>query len=137
MDFIAGLANTSQKHDSIRVIVDELTKTTHFLPVHTTYTAKKYAKIYLDRIVCLYGPKTIISDHGTQFVACFQEKLQTSLGTKLIQSLAYHPQTDGQTKRVNQILEDMLRACVIHYDKNQDKCLSLAKFSYNSSYKLV
>jgi len=85
MDFIAGLANTSQKHDSIRVIVDELTKTTHFLPVHTTYTAKKYAEVYLDHIVCLHGvSKIIISDRGTQFIACFWEQLQASLGTKLI-----------------------------------------------------
>jgi hypothetical protein len=104
--------------------------------VHTTYTAKKYAEIYLDRIVCLHGvPKTIISDCGEQFVARFWEQLQESLGTKLIRSSAYHPQTNGQTKRVIQILEDMLRACVIHYDKNWDKCLALAEFSYNNSYQ--
>jgi hypothetical protein len=60
----------------------------------------------------------IISDRGTQFIACFWEQLQSSLGTKLIRSSAYHPQTDGQTKRVNQILEDMLRACIIHYGMN-------------------
>jgi transposase InsO family protein len=136
MDFIVGLPNTSQKHDSIWVIVDRLTKTAHFIPVHRTYNTKRYAEIYLDRIVCLHGvPKTNISDHGTQFVARFWEQLQESLGTKLIRSSAYHPQTDGQTERVNQILEDMLRACVIHYDKNWDKCLSLAEFSYNNSYQ--
>jgi len=72
MDFIVGLPNTSQKHDSIWVIVDRLTKSAHFIPVHTTYNAKRYAEIYLDRIVCLHGvPKTIISDRGAQFVACF------------------------------------------------------------------
>jgi hypothetical protein len=72
MDFIVGLPNTSQKHDSIWVVVDRLTKTAHFIPVHTTYNAKRYAEIYLDRIVCLHGvPKTIISDRGTQFVARF------------------------------------------------------------------
>jgi hypothetical protein len=63
------------------------------------------------------------------------EQLQYSLGTKLIRSFAYHPQTDGQTERVNQILEDMLKACVIQYDKNWDKCLSLVEFSYNNSYQ--
>jgi hypothetical protein len=62
--------------------------------------------------------------------------LQESLSTKLIQSSAYHPQTDGQTERVNQILEDMLRACVIQYDKNWDKCLSLEEFPYNNSYQV-
>jgi hypothetical protein len=77
----------------------------------------------------------IISDHGAQFVARSWEHLQASLGTKLIRSSAYHPQTDGQTERVNQILEDMLRACVIHYDKSWDKCLLLAEFSYNNSYQ--
>jgi hypothetical protein len=102
MDFIVGLPNTSQKHDSIWVIIDRLTKTAHFLPVHTTYTAKKYAEVYLDQILRLHGiPKTIISDRGAQFIARFWEQLQSSLGTKLIRSSAYHPQTDGQTERVN------------------------------------
>jgi hypothetical protein len=88
---------------------------------------KKYVEIYLEHIVCLHRvPKTIISYRGAQFIACFWEHLQASLGTKLIQSSSYHPQTDGQTERVNQILEDMLRACVIHYDKSWDKCLPLA-----------
>jgi hypothetical protein len=72
MDFIVGLPNTFQRHDSIWVIVDRLIKTVHFLPMHTTYNAKKYAEIYLDQIVHLHGiPKTIISDHGAQFIARF------------------------------------------------------------------
>jgi hypothetical protein len=129
LDFIVGLPNTSLRHDSIWVIVDRLTKTAHFLPVHTTYNAKKYAEIYMDQIVHLHGvPKTIISDRGAQFIARFWEQLQHALGTKLIQSSTYHPQTDGQTERVNQVLEDMLKACVLQYDKNWDKCLSLAEF---------
>jgi hypothetical protein len=136
MDFIVGLPNTSQKHDSIWVIIDRLTKIAHFLHVHTTYSAKKYAEIFLDQIVRLYGvPKTIISDRGPQFIARFLEQLQSALGTKLIRSSAYHPQTDGQTERVNQILEDMLRACIIHYGASWDKCLALAEFSYNNSYQ--
>jgi hypothetical protein len=136
MDFIVGLPNTSQRHDSIWVIIDRLTKTAHFLPVHTTYLAKKYAEVYLDQIVRLHGiPKTIISDRGAPFIARFWEQLQSALGTKLIRSSAYHPQTDGQTKRVNQILEDMLRACIIHYGTSWDKCLALAEFSYNNSYQ--
>jgi hypothetical protein len=72
MDFIVGLPNTSRKHDSIWVIVDRLTKTVHFIPVHTTYVAKKYAEIYMDQIVRLHGvPKTIDSDRGAQFVSRF------------------------------------------------------------------
>jgi hypothetical protein len=136
MDFIVGLPNTSLRHNSVWVIVDRLTKTTHFLPVHTTYLAKRYAEIYLDQIVRLHGiPKTIISDHGTLFVARFWEQLQSALGTKLIRSSAYHPQTDGQTERVNPVLEDMLRAYVLQYGKNWEKCLPLAEFSYNNSYQ--
>jgi hypothetical protein len=92
MDFIVGLPNTSRKHDSIWVIVDRLTKTAHFVPVHTTCNAKKYAEIYLDQIVRLHGiPRTIISDSGTLFVSRFWEQLQNALGTKLIRSSAYHP----------------------------------------------
>ena len=74
MDFIVGLSLTTQKHDSIWVIIDRLTKTAHFIPVKTTYSTKKYAEIYLDHIICLHGvPKTIISDRGPQFVARFWE----------------------------------------------------------------
>ena len=136
MDFIVGLPLTPRKHDSIWVIVDRLTKTAHFIVVHTTYTAKKYAEIYLDRIVRLHGvPKTILSDRGTQFIARFWEQVHESLGTKLIHSSSYHPQIDGQTERVNQIVEDMLRACVIHFDKTWDNSLALAEFAYNNSYQ--
>jgi hypothetical protein len=117
MDFIVGSPNISLRHDSIWVIIYRLPKTAHFLLVHNTYNAKKYAEIYLDQIIRLHGvPKMIISDRGAQFIARFWEQLQYTLGTKLIRSSAYHPQTDGQTERVNQILEDMLRACVLQYD---------------------
>jgi hypothetical protein len=119
MDFIMGLPNTSRHHDSIWVIVDRLMKVAHFLPVHTTNKAQKYAELYIDRVMCLHGlPRTIVFDRGAQFVSRFWEQLQESLGTKLIRSSAYHPQTDGQTERVNQILEDMLRACAIDCGKN-------------------
>ena len=102
MDFVVGLPHTSKGYDSIWVIVDHLTKSTHFIPVDTKYTAKKYAEIYFDRIVTLHGvPLTIISDRRSVFVSCFWEQLQHYLGTRLLRSSAYHPQTDGQTKRVN------------------------------------
>ena len=105
MDFIVGLPRTQKGYDSIWVIVDRLTKSAHFLPVKTIYRIKKYAELYMDHILCLHGvPKTIISDHGTQFVARFWEQLHTCLGTHLIRSSTYHPQTDGQTERVNQIV---------------------------------
>jgi transposase InsO family protein len=90
----------------------------------------------MDHIVRLHGiSKTIISDRGTQFVARFWEQLHDCLGTKLIRNSSYHPQTDGQTERINQILEDMLRASILNFDKSWDKCLSLVEFSYNNSYQ--
>jgi hypothetical protein len=136
MDFIVGLPSTTRHHDSIWVIVDRLTKTTHFLHVHTTHKAEKYAEIYIDQIVRLHGiPRTIVSDRGALFEARFWEQLQKSLGTTVIRSSAYHPQIVGQTERVNQFLEDRLRACALHYGKNWDKCLPLAEFSYNNSYQ--
>jgi transposase InsO family protein len=85
--------------------------------------------------VCLHGvPKKIVSDRGTQFMSRFWEKLHEAIDTKLNFSLAYHPQTDGQTERVNQILEDMLRACALKDKKSSDKCLPYAEFSYNNNY---
>jgi hypothetical protein len=102
MDFIVGLPNTSWHHDSIWVIEVRLTKTAHFLPVHTTHRAEKYAEIYIDQIVRLHGiPRTIVSDRGAPFVARFWEQLQESLGTHVIRSSAYHPQIDGQIERLN------------------------------------
>jgi transposase InsO family protein len=95
-----------------------------------------YAELYIARILSLHGvSKIIVSDHGPQFVSKFWEVLHKALGTKLLHSLAYHPQTSGQTERVNQILEDMLRACVLEFPQKWDDYLPLAEFSYNNSYQ--
>jgi hypothetical protein len=92
MVFIVGLPLTAHKFDSIWVILDRLSKSTHFIPVHTNYNVQKYARIYIAHVLCLHGvPKTIISDWGSQFVACFWEQLHVSLRTHLIHSSAYHP----------------------------------------------
>nr|CAH65959.1 OSIGBa0113D21.4 [Oryza sativa] len=136
MDFITGLPRTSSGHDSIWVVVDRLTKVAHFIPVHTTYTGKRLAELYLARIMCFHGvPKKIVSDRGSQFTSKFWQKLQEEMGTRLNFSTAYHPQTDGQTERVNQILEDMLRACALDFGGTWDKSLPYAEFSYNNSYQ--
>jgi hypothetical protein len=136
MDFIVGLPMTARKFDSIWVIVDRLTKSTHFIPVNSKYRVEKYAKIYIARVICLYGVlKMIISNQGSQFVTHFWEQLHAFLGTHLIHNSAYHPQTDGQTERANQILEDMLRARVMEYQGSWDKNLLWAEFSYNNSYQ--
>jgi hypothetical protein len=136
MDYIVGLPRTQSGYDSIWVIVDRLTKVAHFIPVKTTYSGPQLAELYMLRIVCLHGvPKKIVSDRGTQFTSWFWERLHEALDTQLHFSFAYHPQTDGQTERVNQILEDMLRACALQYGRSWDKSLSYAKFSYNNSYQ--
>ncbi|WVZ52960.1 hypothetical protein U9M48_003958 [Paspalum notatum var. saurae] len=134
IDFIMGLPRTQKGYNSIWIVVDRLTKVAHFIPVNTTYSGAKLAELYISRIVCLHGvPKTIISDRGSQFTSRFWEQLHDSLDTKLRFSTAYHPQTDGQTERTNQILEDILRACTIQYGTSWDKCLPYAEFSYNNS----
>jgi hypothetical protein len=116
MDFIVGLPKTAKRFDSIWVIVDRLTKIAHFLPVKTDHPVAVYAQLYIACILSLHGvPKMIVSDCGPQFVSKFWSEVHKSLGTKLLHSSAYHPQTSGQTERVNQILEDMLRACVLEF----------------------
>jgi hypothetical protein len=136
MDFIVGLPRTAKGFDSIWVIVDRLTKIAHFLPVKTDHLVAIYAQLYIACILSLHGiPKTIVSDRGTQSVSKFWSEMHKSLGTKLLHSSAYHPQTSGQTERLNQILEDMLRTCVLEFPQKWDNCLSLAEFSYNNSYQ--
>jgi hypothetical protein len=126
-DFIVGLSRTAKGFNSIWVIIDRLTKIAHFLPVKTYYPVITYAQIYIARVLNLHGvPKTIVLDQGPQFVSKFWEELHKSLGTKLLDSSAYHPQTSGQTERVNQILEDMLWACVLEFPQKWDDCLPLA-----------
>jgi hypothetical protein len=136
MDFIVGLPRIAKGFDSIWVIIDRLTKISHFLLVKVKYTVATYAELYIARILSLHGiPKTIVSDRGSQIVSKFWEVLHKALGTKLLHCPAYHPQTSGQTKIVNQILEDMLRACVLEFPQKWDDCLPLAEFSFNNSYQ--
>jgi hypothetical protein len=134
--FYRGFAKTQSGYDSIWVIVDRLTKVAHFIPIKTTYSGPQLAELYMSRIVRLHGvPKKIVSGRGTQFTSKFWERLHETLDTQLRFSSAYHPQTDGQTKRVNQILEDMLRACALQYGKGWDMSLSYVEFSYNNNYQ--
>jgi hypothetical protein len=118
LDFIVGLPHTQAGYDLIWVIVDRLTKVTHFIPVKTTYSGAKLVELYMPRIMCLHGvPKKIVSYRGSQFTSKFQEKLHESVDTKINFSATYHPRTNGQTERTNQILEDMLRLFALKYGK--------------------
>jgi hypothetical protein len=136
MDFVTGLPRTQKGNDPIWVIIDRLTKVAHFVPVKTTFGGAALARIYLKEIVRLHGiPRKIVSDRGTQFISKFWKGLQQAMCTKLDFSTAYHPQSDGQTKRVNKILEDLLRACVLTFDRDWESSLSYAEFSYNNSHQ--
>ncbi|KAG8481129.1 hypothetical protein CXB51_025873 [Gossypium anomalum] len=118
------------------VIVDRLTKSAPFIPVRTDYSLHKLAKLYVAEIVRLHGvPVSIISDTDPRFTSRFWKKLLEALGTRLDFSTVFHPQTDGQPDRVIQILEDMLRGCVINFRGRWEDYLPLAEFAYNNSYR--
>ncbi|GJQ89946.1 putative reverse transcriptase domain-containing protein [Tanacetum coccineum] len=135
MDFISKLPRTSSGHDSIWVIVDRLTKSAHFLAIREDYKIERLARLYINEIVARHGvPVSIISDRDSYFTSRFWQSLQKALGTRLDLSTAYHPETDGQSERTIQTLEDMLRACAIDFGGNWDTHLPLVEFSYNNSY---
>ncbi|GKA88286.1 putative reverse transcriptase domain-containing protein [Tanacetum coccineum] len=135
MDFVSGLTRKPSGYDTIWVIVDRLTKSAHFLPMKKTDSMEKLTQLYLKEVVCRHGvPISIISDRDSHFTSRFWKSLQKALGTNLDMSTAYHPQTDGQSERTIQMLEDMLRACVIDFGSSWDRHLPLVEFSYNNSY---
>ena len=109
MDFVSGLPQTRNNHDSIWVIVDRLTKSAHFIHVLTTYSMDRLAEFYTQNVVRMHGvASSIISDRDRRFTSKFWKSLQEALGTRLKFSSAFHPQTDGQSEQTIQILEDML-----------------------------
>ena len=135
MDFVVGLPRTREGHDVIWVVVDRLTKSAHFLSVHTTYSMDQYAQLYIKEIVRLHGvPKSIVSDRDSRFTSTFWKSLHKAMGTNLAFSTAFHPQSDGQSERTIQTLEDMLRACVLDFQGSWNKYLPLVEFAYNNSY---
>ncbi|GJV58654.1 putative reverse transcriptase domain-containing protein [Tanacetum coccineum] len=135
MDFVTKLPRTSSGHDTIWVIVDRLTKSAHFLSMREDYKMDRLARLYPNEIVARHDvPISIISDRDSQFTLRFWQSMQEALGTRLDMSMAYHPQTDGQSERTNQTLEDMLRACVLDFGGSWDVHLPLVEFFYNNSY---
>ncbi|GJS22659.1 putative reverse transcriptase domain-containing protein [Tanacetum coccineum] len=135
MDFVTKLPKSSQGYDTIWVIVDRLTKSAIFIPMKETDPLEKLARLYLKEVVTRHGiPVSIICDRDPRFASNFWRSLQKALGTSLDMSTAYHPQTDGQSERTIQTLEDMLRACVIDFGNGWVKHLPLVEFSYNNSY---
>ncbi|GMI67547.1 hypothetical protein HRI_000424000 [Hibiscus trionum] len=116
MGFVTGLPLSPSKKNSVWVIVDRLTKCAHLLLVHTMYTLDKLAELYIAEIVWLHGvPKSIVLDRDPRFTTRFWECLHQALGTRLNCSTSYHPQTDGQSECVIQMLQDMFWCCVIEF----------------------
>jgi hypothetical protein len=133
MDFITDLP-LCDGFDTILVVVDRFTKMSHFIACNKSISAEETAKLILQQVVRLHGlPQDIVSDRGPQFAARFWRRLFKLFGTKINLSTAFHPQTDGQTERVNQILEQYLR-CTINYQQNNwAELLHMAEFAYNNS----
>lgn len=134
LDFITDLPRTEAGFDAILVVVDRLTKMAHFIPTVTTVDAPGTAELLMREVVRLHGlPQTLVSDRDPRFVSLFWETLFKLMGTKLALSTPYHPQTDGQTERMNRTLEEMLRAYVNSAQDDWDKKLGMAEFHYNNS----
>lgn len=135
MDFVTGLPLSRHHHDYIWVVVDRLTKSAHFLPVHTSYTAEDYTILYIRELVRLHGnPLSIITNRGTQFTEQLWKTFHKGLGTQVYLSSTFYLQIDGQAKRTIQTLKDMLRACALGFKGSWDKHLPLIEFAYNNNY---
>ena len=132
MDFIPELP-PSAGYDSIMVVADSLSKHAHFIPTHTTVTSLGTARLFLHNVWRHHGlPERSLSDHGPQFISEFMCELYRLLGIQGVYSTAYHPQTDGQTERINQELEQFLRLFVNERQDNWHELLPLAEFAYNN-----
>ncbi|GJR93157.1 putative reverse transcriptase domain-containing protein, partial [Tanacetum coccineum] len=135
MDFVTKLPKTITGQDTTWVIVNRLTKSAPFLPMREDDSLEKLTRQYLKEVVLRHGvPVSIIFDRDRRFASHFWQSLHKALGTQLDMSIAYHPQTDGQSERTIQTLEDMLHACVLDFGKSWDRHLLLVEFSYNNSY---
>ena len=136
MDFVTHFPRTPRRHDAVWVIVDQLTKSAHFLAVRMTFTLEEFYRLYIQEIVWLHGvPVSIVSDRDPRFTAHFWKSFQKAMGTRLTMSTTFHPQTDGQSEMTIQVLEDMLRAGVLDHKGNCEEHLPLVEFAYNNSYQ--
>ena len=128
---------SSRRHDCIMVTVDKLSKVAHFSPMRASYTTSSVVHVFLEDIVHLHGiPRRIISDRDPVFTSALWTSLQHALGAQLNFSLTYHPQTNGQFERVNQVLEDMLCMYVMDRQVKQEDYLYLVEFAYNNGYHI-
>ncbi|GJP35712.1 hypothetical protein CLOM_g20244 [Closterium sp. NIES-68] len=134
LDFITGLSPTTSGHDAILVVIDKFSKTGNFIPTHTTARTEETPQLFVRYIISQHGiPTTLISDRDPKFTSKFWKELMSLLGTKLASSSAYHPQTDGQTKHLNQIVEQLLRAACKDEISKWDLHIPVLEFAYNNA----
>jgi len=132
VDFIVELPLSSE-HDTVMTVVDSVSKQVHFIPTHTTVTAKGVARLFLHQVWKLHSLlKCIVSDRRPQFVACFTRELYRLLGIKLASSTAWHPQTDRQTECVNQELDQYLWLFMNEQQDDWYDLLPMAEFQHNN-----
>ncbi|CAI7739101.1 unnamed protein product [Closterium sp. NIES-53] len=135
MDFIMALPRTVRGHDDIFVVADKFYQAAHFIPTHSKVTAEEAATLFVDNVVRLHGvPDSIILDLDPHFTSKLWKQLFVLFGTRLAMSSVYHPETDRQTKRVNQTLEQILHSITMHNAATWDKNLSMAEFAYNNTH---
>jgi hypothetical protein len=133
---LQSFPRTVKQHDSIMVVVDKLTKETHFIPVKTTHKETNIAEIYMKEVVRLHGvPKEIVLDRDPKFTSNFWKGLFKGFGTNLNLSTTYHPESDGKIERTNRIIEDMLRMYVMDQPSKWEDYIHLVEFSYNNGYQ--
>ena len=136
IDFVTHFPWTPQGHDAVWVIVDRLSKSTHFLDVWMTFTLEIFYLLYIREIVRLHGVLvSIVSDRDPRFTAYFWKSFQKDMGTRVTMSTAFHPLMDGLSERTIQVLEDMLRAWVLDHKGSWEEHLPLVEFAYNNSYQ--
>ena len=130
---MTGLPKSQRGNTTIWVIIDRLTKSAHFIPIRITSGSDKLAQIYVQEIIRLHEiPVTITSNRDSKFTSRFWISLQQELGTRLNFSTTFHPQTDGQSERMIQTLEDMLRAIMLDRGGNWEPVLPLIEFAYSN-----
>jgi hypothetical protein len=135
MDFIMGLPRTGKLHDLIMVVVDNLKKDTHFIPLKTNQKETDFADIFMKEVARLHKiPKTIVSDRDLKFTSNFWKGLFKGFRMNLNFSTSYLPEYDGHTERVNRVIEDILRMYVMNKPSKWEDCLHLVEFAYNNGY---
>ncbi|GJP44696.1 hypothetical protein CLOM_g4057 [Closterium sp. NIES-68] len=134
LDFITRLPPTTSNHDAILVVIDKFSKMGYFIRTHTTARTEETAQLFVRHIISQHGiPTTLISDRDPKFTSKFWKELMSLLGTKLAMSSVYHPQTDGQTERLNQIVEQLLGAACKDDISKWDLHLPVLEFAYNNA----